>query len=89
MDLQGATDAAMHQHSGVSSLSSLNFNTVLGALGSSLSAPMPNSEEEDSYPPSLEGRFEFNDIDTRFTVYDDVAYESRISGLEGGAFYVL
>ncbi|KAI0774565.1 hypothetical protein C8Q74DRAFT_845384 [Fomes fomentarius] len=85
MDLQAASDAAMHQHSGVSSLSSLNFNRVIGALGSSLPA-IPESEN-DLYRQGMEGRIEVND-NTRFAVYDDAAYESRIPGLEGGGFYI-
>ncbi|KAI0774576.1 hypothetical protein C8Q74DRAFT_1218311 [Fomes fomentarius] len=39
-----ANNAATHQHSQVSSMSSLNFNRVIGSLGSSLPAPGEISE---------------------------------------------
>ncbi len=44
MDLQEASNATTHQHSQVSSMSSLNFNRVIGSLGSSLLAPGETSE---------------------------------------------
>ncbi len=39
MDLQEASNAASHQHSQVSSMSSLDLSRIIGSLGSSLPAP--------------------------------------------------
>ncbi len=47
MDLQEANNATTHQHSHISSMSSLNFGRVIGSLGSSLPAPGEISQGKD------------------------------------------
>ncbi|KAI0758211.1 hypothetical protein C8Q74DRAFT_1441781 [Fomes fomentarius] len=62
MDLQEAHDAATHQHSHISSMSSLHFNDVIGSLGSSLPAPGETAEVQTA-PLENDGEMEMERLD--------------------------
>ncbi len=47
MDLQEASNAATHQHSHVSSMSSLDFGGIIGSLGSVSSQAQSVAQEDD------------------------------------------
>ncbi|KAI0774510.1 hypothetical protein C8Q74DRAFT_840811 [Fomes fomentarius] len=62
MDLQEASNAATHQHSHISSMSTLHFSRVIGSLGSSLPAPGETSEVQ-SVPQENDGEIEMERVD--------------------------
>ncbi|KAI0758231.1 hypothetical protein C8Q74DRAFT_1210254, partial [Fomes fomentarius] len=71
IDLQEAHNAATHQHSHMSSMSSLNFNRVIGSLGSSLPAPGETSEEQ-SVPQGDDGDMEMERLDNGVVEPDSI-----------------
>ncbi len=72
MDLQEANSAMTHQHSQISSMSSLNFGRVIGSLGSLLPAPGEISEVQ-SITQGNDGEGEMERVDNGVAVPDSAA----------------